>query len=218
MTVGQVMDGIHRGGTVLTAGAALPDARAILVLLHGRGADAQDILGLAGELVTPDIASFAPQATGNTWYPYSFLSPIERNEPYLSSALGAVGDLLAWLEQNGVPAERIVLGGFSQGACLALEFAARNARRYGALLGFSGGLIGPDGAPRGYAGSLSGTPVFLGCSDVDMHIPRRRVEESATVLDALGADVTARLYQGMGHTINDDEITRAREILASIAR
>jgi predicted esterase len=209
-------DGMHRGSPVLAAGADPNDARVVLVLLHGRGANAEDILGLAAELAEADVACLAPQASGNTWYPFSFLSPLGRNEPFLSSALGAVADLLGWLEQRGVPSERIVLGGFSQGACLALEFAARNARRYGALLGFSGGLIGPDGTPRDYAGSLAGTPVFLGCSDVDMHIPRRRVEESAQVLDRMGAAVTMRLYQGMGHTINDDEIEHARAILAGI--
>jgi predicted esterase len=170
---------------------------------------------LAEELYHPAYAYLAPQAANNTWYPFTFLAPMQQNEPWLSSALARVGEIVASVEAAGIPPQRIVLGGFSQGACLASEFMARNARRYGGLLAFSGGLIGPPGTPRAYAGSLDGTPVFMGCSDVDAHIPKKRVEETADVLERLGAQVTMRLYPGMGHTINADEINHARTLLQS---
>ena len=206
----------HQGQPVLAAGEPLERARAAMVLVHGRGATAQDILTLAAELDQPGFAYLAPQAAGNTWYPYSFLAPIERNEPYLSSALATLGQLLAHVAAAGIPAERTILLGFSQGACLATEFAARNARRYGGLAGLSGGLIGPDGTPRDYSGTFDGTPVFLGCSDVDPHIPAARVQHSAEVLRRLGGDVTARLYRGMGHTVNEDEIEAVRAMMAAL--
>jgi predicted esterase len=209
-------DGIHRGGQLLGAGAQLEAARGAVIMLHGRGASAESILSLAPELDTTGLALLAPQATGGQWYPYSFLAPLAQNEPYLASALGTVGDLLALVERNGVPAERVVLLGFSQGACLASEFMARNARRYGGLIAFSGGLIGPPGTPRDYPGDLAGTPVFLGCSDVDSHIPKERVLESEQVLRHMGAAVTAKLYPGMGHTINRDEFDHANAILAAL--
>lgn len=198
-----------------SAGQRLDQAQAALILLHGRGATAAGILLLAEELYHPAYSYLAPQAANNTWYPYTFLAPMQQNEPWLSSALSRVGETVAAVLAAGVPAERIVLGGFSQGACLASEFVARNARRYGGLLAFSGGLIGPPGTLRAYAGSLAGTPVFLGCSDVDPHIPQARVEETAAVLEGLGAQVTMRLYPSMGHTINADEITHARALLAA---
>lgn len=206
---------LHQTQPVAHAGQPLDQAQAALILLHGRGASAADIMLLAEELASPAYAYLAPQAANNTWYPYTFLAPMQQNEPWLSSALARVGEVVAMVEAAGIAAERIVLGGFSQGACLASEFMARNARRYGGLLAFSGGLIGPPGAPRTYAGSLDGTPVFLGCSDVDAHIPKARVEETATVLENMGAQVTMRLYPGMGHTINTDEITYARALLAA---
>lgn len=204
---------LHQGQSYAFAGQPLDQAQAALVLLHGRGATAASILLLAEELFHPACAYVAPQAANNTWYPYTFLAPLQQNEPWLSSALARVGEVVAMVEAAGVPAERIVLGGFSQGACLASEFLARNARRYGGLLAFSGGLIGPPGTPRAYAGSLDGTPVFLGCSDVDPHIPKARVAETAAVLEGIGAQVTMRLYPGMGHTVNADEITHARALL-----
>ncbi|HKF37335.1 MAG TPA: dienelactone hydrolase family protein, partial [Ktedonobacteraceae bacterium] len=154
----------------------------------------------------PGFVFLAPQARGNAWYPNSFLAPLASNEPGLSSGLAVIAALLERLARAGIPAERTMLLGFSQGACLTLEFAARNAQRYGGVVGLSGGLIGPDGTPRDYAGSLVGTPVFLGCSDVDPHIPKARVEESAEVLRRLGGDVTARLYPRMDHTVNRDEL------------
>src|SRR5438034_1633980 len=176
-----------------------------MILIHGRGASAADIMTVAAELMHPGFAYLAPQAAGGAWYPNPFTAPLADNEPYLSSALEVVASLLATIERT-VPADRIILLGFSQGACLTLEFAARNARRYGGVVGLSGGLIGPPGTSRDYAGSLEGTPVFLGCSDVDPHIPKERVEESAEVLRRLGGDVTARLYPHMDHTVNRDEL------------
>jgi predicted esterase len=207
----------HAGGPVLTAGRPLDRATAALVLVHGRGATADGILSLAGDLDRPGFAFLAPQAAGNSWYPHSFLAPIERNEPYLSGALDALAALLERLAGAGIPAERTILLGFSQGACLAVEFAARHPKRYGGLVGLSGGLIGPEGTPRDYPGSLAGTPVFLGCSDVDPHIPRARVVESGQVLERLGAEVTVRLYPGMGHTVNQDELDHVRSIMAALA-
>lgn len=201
---------------VLTAGAKPEAARGAIVLVHGRGASAEDILGLAREFRRDDLAYWAPQAAGNTWYPNRFMAPLESNEPWLASALAKVGAVLAEVGAAGIPPERTVLLGFSQGACLALEYGARHARRYGALVGLSGGLIGPDGTPRDYAGSLAGTPVFLGCSDVDPHIPKERVEHSASVLEGLGGTVTMRLYRNMAHTVNADEVRIVQGLLEQL--
>ena len=209
-------NGPHQGQPVRTAGASLDKARAAMVLLHGRGARANDILEIAGLLGQEGVAYLAPQAAGNTWYPYTFLAPIEHNEPSLSSALRVVADLVALIEKAGVPSERIILGGFSQGACLASEFAARNARRYGGLLVFSGGVIGPPGMERNYAGTMGGMPALIGCSDVDAHIPLERVQETEKVFQALGADVSLHIYPNMGHTINQDEIDRAKIIVQGV--
>lgn len=205
----------HAGQPVLTAGKPLAAASGALILIHGRGATAESILDLADYLPHPDLAYLAPQAADYTWYPYSFLSPLERNEPYLSSALARVAAVVAQVEAAGIPPARIVLGGFSQGACLASEYVARHAQRYGGLLVFSGGLIGPEGAPRDYDGTLAGTPVFVGCSDVDPHIPIDRVRETADVLTRLGARVDSRIYPRMGHTINQDEIDAAAALVAA---
>ncbi len=208
--------GPHEGQPLLTGGEALDRAVAAMVMVHGRGATAEDILELAGELKQGGFAYLAPQAAQHSWYPNSFLAPIPSNEPGLSSGLAVIASILAQLAEGGMPAERTILLGFSQGACLALEFAARNARRYGGLVGLSGGLIGPDGTPRDYAGSLEGTPVFLGCSDSDFHIPRERVEHSAEVLQRLGGEVTKRLYPRMGHTVNRDEIRFVQGLMAAL--
>jgi predicted esterase len=207
----------HAGQPVLRFGPSPAAARLAVVLLHGRGASAEDILALAREIAataaTDDVAYLAPRAAGNSWYPHSFLAPIAQNEPWLASALGVVGGLVRSLGEQGVPADRVAILGFSQGACLTLEFAARNARRYAAVVGLSGGLIGPPGTPRVYDGSLDGTPVFLGCSDVDAHIPVERVRESAAVLRTMKATVDERIYRGMGHTVNDDEIAAVSKLL-----
>jgi predicted esterase len=208
--------GPHRGQPVLTAGKPLDQAKAAMVMMHGRGATAESILSLADELARPDFAYLAPQAAGNTWYPNRFLAPIASNEPYLSSALATVGEVLERLSEAGIRSEHTMLLGFSQGACLALEFTARHARRYGGVVGLSGGLIGPDGTPRDYPGSLAGTPVFLGCSDVDFHIPKERVLHSADVLRGLGGEVTTRLYPNMGHTVNQDELDAVRKMMVWI--
>lgn len=209
---------LHQGQPLRAAGSPLAEAAGALILIHGRGATAESILELADFLPQPGLAYLAPQAANYAWYPYSFLEPLERNEPYLSSALARVGEVVARVEAAGIAPERIVLGGFSQGACLAAEFVARNARRYGGLLAFSGGLIGPSGTPRDYTGTLEGTPVLIGCSDVDPHIPLARVEETAAVLARLGAAVDKRIYPRMGHTINQDEMDAAAALLAGALR
>jgi len=201
---------------VAAAGAPLEQARAAVLLLHGRGGSAEDILTLAGEFAQPDVAYLAPQAPGHTWYPLSFLAPFERNEPYLSRSLGLIDSMLQRLAGAGFPAGRVALIGFSQGGCLALEYVARHAQRYGAVAGLSAGLIGPPGTPRAYPGSFAGTPVFLGCSDIDAHIPLARVHESRDVLGRMGADVTDRIYPGMAHTINADEIAHVQKLLGAI--
>jgi len=203
----------HAGQPVLTSGAAITDARLAVICVHGRGASAEDILGLGAELHLPDVAYLAPQASGNTWYPYSFLSPIPRNEPGLSSALRVLEGLIHWLGGQSVPPARVALLGFSQGACLSLEFAAQHAMPYAAVVGLSGGLIGPPGTARDYAGRLESVPVFLGCSDIDAHIPVERVRETADVFRRLGAVVDERIYPGMGHTVNRDELEAVRAML-----
>jgi predicted esterase len=198
------------------AGVPLEQARAAMILVHGRGASAQDILTLVPEIDQGGYAYLAPQAAGFSWYPNSFLAPIASNEPGISSGLAVLARLVEDLRAAGIPPERTTLLGFSQGACLMLEFVARHARRYGGVAGLSGGLIGPDGTPRDYTGTLAGTPVFLGCSDVDFHIPTARVHHSAEVLHRLGGEVTMRLYPSMGHTINQDEIAQVRAMMAQV--
>jgi predicted esterase len=201
---------------LLAAGAPLARARAAAVLVHGRGASAEDILSLGAEFDQDDIAYLAPQAENHAWYPYSFLAPLAQNEPHLSRALATLGATLERLAKEGFAPERIALIGFSQGGCLALEYAARNAKRYGAIAGLSAGLIGPPGTPRDYAGAFAATPVFLGCSDVDPHIPLPRVHETRDVLGRMGAAVTTRVFPGMAHTINADEIAAVGKLLAGI--
>ena len=208
-------DDPHAGQPVLREGPEPARARLTLILIHGRGASADDIIGIAHELQLDDVAFLAPHAAGRTWYPYSFLAPIPQNEPYLSSALRLVHRLVADLGEQGVTSNRIGLLGFSQGACLSLEYAARSARRYAGVFGLSGGLIGPPGTPRQYAGSLEGTPVFLGCSDIDPHIPLERVRESAEVFRRMGAKVDERIYPGMGHTVNADEFAAISAVVAT---
>lgn len=206
----------HQGQPVRTAGAKLETATAAMVMIHGRGATAESILTLVPAIDTPGFVYLAPQAAGNTWYPNSFLAPIPSNEPGISSGLAAIDDLMERISPAEIPHERTMLLGFSQGACLSLEYAARHARRYGGIAGLSGGLIGPDDTPRNYPGSFDGTPVFLGCSDVDSHIPAERVRETARVFEKMGAVVTMRLYPGMGHIVNDDEVKHVREMMAAV--
>ena len=209
------MASIHQTQPVLMAGASLDKAWAAMILVHGRGASATDIMTIASEVQHPGFAYLAPQAEGNAWYPSPFTAPLEANEPYLSSALKVLATVLARLETN-VPADKVILLGFSQGACLTLEFAVRHARRYGAIVGFSGGLIGPEGTPRDYAGSFDGTPALLGCSDIDPYIPKEHVIDAAGVLERMGAEVTLQLYPGMAHTVSADEIGELRKLVERV--
>ena len=201
---------------MLHAGAPIAKAHAAMLLVHGRGASAADIMTVGQELMHPDFAYLAPQAAGNAWYPNPFTAPIDSNEPHFSSAISVLEEVLANITEH-VPPERVILLGFSQGACLTLEFCARHARRYGGVVGFSGGLIGPDGTPRDYAGNFQGTPIFIGCSDVDPHIAKARVVEAGDVLKRMGAAVTVKLYPNMAHTVNADEIHSAAQIVEAVA-
>ena len=208
----------HAGRPVLRAGAAVADAVAAVVLVHGRGGSPRDMLGLAGQLRAPGVAFLAPHAAGSTWYPFSFMAPLEQNEPHLGSALGLLERLVGELAGQGVPPARQLLVGFSQGGCLATEFCRRNPQRYGGVAGLSAGLIGPPAtrwdAP---AGHLDGTPVFLGCSDVDPHIPEQRVHETAEVLTRMGAEADVRIYPGMGHTVNRDELDALQSLVERVS-
>lgn len=206
----------HLNQPILTQGSPLESAQAAMVLVHGRGASAADILSLASEIDSKEIAYLAPQAAGSSWYPDRFLVPTALNEPWLSSALNLLERSISQAVQAGIPYEKIILLGFSQGACLALEYAARNAKRYGGVVGLSGGLIGADDAPRSDTGNLAGTPVFLGCSDIDFHIPEKRVHHAASVLSALGGNVDTRIYPGMGHTVIIDEIQAVQNMVQNL--
>ncbi|MFU8812154.1 MAG: alpha/beta hydrolase [Balneolaceae bacterium] len=215
-TSDQPFNGPHQQSHRATGGTPLDDAHAGAILIHGRGATAENILMLGHELKADGVHFIAPQAHQFQWYPYSFLAPTERNEPGLSSALQAVWDAIQTLEEGGISPERILLIGFSQGACLASEFAARHPRRYGGLIAFSGGLIGDRVQAADYSGSLEGTPVFMGCSDRDPHIPAERVHESAAILKELGARVSVEIYPGMPHTIIADELQHAQKIVDEV--
>jgi predicted esterase len=210
------MNHLHAGQPLLHLGPPVSDARVAVILVHGRGGSPDDMIGLVQDLNAPDVAYVAPSAAGGSWYPYSFLAPIQQNEPGLSSALQAMGDLVDTLVRQGMAHQRIAVLGFSQGACLSLEFAARHARRYAGVIGLSGGLIGPPGTPRIYDGRFDHTPVFLGCSDIDPHIPLERVHESAETFRRLGAIVDERIYPRMGHTINRDELEAVRAIVTNV--
>jgi phospholipase/carboxylesterase len=206
----------HGGQPVRHYGAALKDASAAMILLHGRGASAGDILGLAGEFYSSEMAYLAPEAANHTWYPYSFLAPMEQNEPWLSSALAKVGSVVDEAIAAGIAREKIVFAGFSQGACLTTEFVARNAARYGAVMAFTGGLIGPPERQFEFAGSLAGTPVFFGSGDPDPHVPWERVKQSAEIYTKMGAVVTLRRYPGMPHTISRAELDEAKAIMTQL--
>ncbi|MFC7056911.1 alpha/beta hydrolase [Halovenus salina] len=210
------MTGPHQGQPLVTAGESLDRAEAVVIMVHGRGARARGILGMAGEFDAEGVAYLAPQAQRNEWYPQSFLSPVEANEPGRTSGLQAIGDALAEAERAGIPPERVLIMGFSQGGCLATEYVARNPRRYGGLAALSGGLIGEEVEPEDYEGDLAKMPAFFGCSDIDPHIPEERVHESAEVFERLGADVETRLYEGMGHTVNQDELDYVSSMVAGL--
>ena len=205
----------HRGQPIASAGPPLGQGSAAVILVHGRGAGPENILELIPRMGRSDLSCLAPAAANRTWYPYSFMADCEKNEPGLSSALSVLAGLVDQVLESGVPSEHLFLMGFSQGACLTAEFAARHARRFGGALIFSGGLIGPPGTTWDYPAAFAGTPVFLGCSDVDGHVPKERVEESAREFERLGAAVTMRLYPGMGHLVSDDEIEFARSLIAA---
>jgi predicted esterase len=192
--------------------------KALVVMLHGRNAGPENILDLVPRLARPHFDYVAPAAPGRTWYPYSFMAEFEKNEPFLSNALLQVRTVVEDAERSGVARNRIVLLGFSQGACLATEFMIRHASRFGGLIAFSGGAIGPPGTAWNYPGDFAGTPMFFGCSDVDAHVPEERVRESAAVCEKMSAQVTLRIYRGMGHLINDDEIAHAQRLLDGIPR
>jgi predicted esterase len=207
----------HAGQPVLRAGVPVSEARAAVIMIHGRGAGPRNILDLVPLIGHPRAAYVAPGANGGTWYPKSFLSPIPENEPGISSGIAVIHGLIEEIVSSGVPAERIVLLGFSQGACLTCTAVQRRPTRYGGMIAFSGGLIGPPGTTWDQQGSFESTPVFFGCSDVDPHVPEPRVRESAAVYERMGASVTTRIYPGMGHLVNDDEVSFARDLLAQLA-
>ena len=206
----------HAGQPVLTSGPGIGLSRAAMIMLHGRNAGPQNILELAGVLADPLFTYLAPAASGGTWYPYSFMADKASNEPGLSSGLWVIDQLIGDLESRGIPKGRIVLLGFSQGACLACEYAVRHPDRLGGVIAFSGGVIGPPGTTWESPGRFDGTPMFLGCSDVDGHVPKTRVDESAAVFERMGAVVTKRIYPGMGHLVNDDELECARDLMAGV--
>ena len=206
----------HAGQPVVRAGVSLADARAAVIMIHGRGAGPRNILDLAPLIGHSGVAYLAPTASGGTWYPKSFLMPIAENEPGISSGIAVVHGLIEEIVAAGVPSERIMLLGFSQGACLTCTAAQRRPDRYGGVVAFSGGLIGPPGTRWEERGNFQSTPIFFGCSDADAHVPETRVRESAAVFERMGAAVTTRIYPGMGHLVNDDEVTFARDLLAQL--
>jgi predicted esterase len=207
----------HGGQPVIEAGVPLGQAPGTVIMVHGRNAGPANILDLVPRLARPNLTYLAPAAANRTWYPHTFMTDIAGNEPGLSSGLGVLESLLARTQAAGIPRSRVVLLGFSQGACLVAEFAVRHASRFGGIVIFSGGVIGPPGTRWDDSGRLDGTPAFLGCSDHDSHVPESRVSESAELLRRMGADVTMRIYPGMGHLVNDDEIAFVQELLAAVS-
>lgn len=211
-----LFNGPHQGVSQAEHGASLSHAKAAMVMIHGRGATAQSMFPLADEFAQPDFHYRAPQAHNHSWYPHTFLAPKEQNQPGISSGIQVLHDVLKGIMAGGIPSEKIMLLGFSQGACLTTEFAARHPQRLGGVVAFSGGLIGPDIDESNYTGSMEQTPVFLGCSDVDPHIPKERVDKTEEIFGKLNANVTKRIYEGMGHTINEDEIKAVRGMMAHV--
>ena len=208
--------GPHQNQKTALGGVDLSDAKFAMIMIHGRGASAESIIGLGYEFETKGkVAFLAPQANGFTWYPYSFLAPTEKNQPGLNSGLQAISDLVVQIEKKGILRENIFLLGFSQGACIATEFVARHPGKYAGVIGLSGGLIGDKIDSSVYSGDLEGTPVFLGCSDIDPHIPKERVDETESVFKKLGGKVIKKIYSGMGHLVNEDEILEIQRVLNS---
>jgi phospholipase/carboxylesterase len=199
--------------TIITGGKKLAEARKALILAHGRGGSAEDILTLAPALDVKDLAWLAPQAAQHSWYPYSFLAPQAENEPWLSSALTVLGELVTDLVTQGITKDNIYFVGFSQGACLTLEFVTRNATKWGGVAAFTGGLIGEKIHPENYSGDFGGTPVFIGASNPDPHVPVERVYATVNILKDMNAAVTEKIYANMGHTINQDEIVNANKFV-----
>ncbi len=198
---------------IIKSGKSFDQAEKVLIMIHGRGGTAQDILLMATHLNVAEYALVAPQVAGNTWYPQSFLAPREYNEPWLSNSLNTIKELVLYLEESGFSKEQIYFLGFSQGACLALDFVAANAVRYGGVVAFTGGLIGEHIDHRNYHGNFDGTPIFIGSSDPDMHVPVTRVKETTVVLEDMGAQVTEIIYENMGHTISQSEITQVNKLI-----
>jgi predicted esterase len=202
---------------VVHAGAPIESAKAVIVMVHGRNAGPENILDLLPVLERPAFAAFAPAAPGGTWYPLSFMADRSANEPGISNGLRAIESIVQNLIETGFSASKIMLLGFSQGACLCAEYSARHPRPYGGVIVLSGGLIGPPGTKwHDLTGTLDGTPVFLGCSDPDPHIPAARVLESEKVFSGMGANVTRKLYPGMGHVVNADEIRHVQKVMDTI--
>lgn len=198
---------------IITDGIPLHEAKKALIMIHGRGAGAHDILSLAKHLNVKDFALVAPQAENRTWYPYSFLAPITENEPSFSNSIEAIHQVVVAIQQNGIEKENIYFLGFSQGACLALEFTTRNPSKYGGIVAFTGGLIGDKVYEEHYHGNFENTPVFIGTSDPDFHVPVERVNDTETLMNKMGASVTKKIYSNMGHTISQDEINLANELI-----
>jgi predicted esterase len=217
MTYNRDVQDPHANVDIYSVGEPFEHAKVVVVLVHGRGASANSILGLAEHVGSPGVTFLAPDAAGGTWYPHSFLEPLNVNEPFLTSALNCVARVVEMAKAR-VGTDKVAIGGFSQGGCIALEFALRNPAKYGAIMGLSAGIIGPPGTVWNTHGNLDGTPVFLGCSDVDSHIPLARVHESKHALQRLGADVTERIYPGMAHMINDDEIDYIKGLISNLVK
>ena len=211
-----MMEDPHGAQPIVKAGRPIREAAGVMILLHGRGASSEDILDLGEAFAPSSWALMAPEAAGHSWYPYSFLAPREQNEPYLRSALHRVQDALDAALAGGISPEKVVVAGFSQGACLATEFVGRNPRRYGALLAFTGGLIGPLDKPLTLAGDLAGTAVLLSSGDPDPHVPWSRVEQSADLLRGIGGNVFLRRYPGRPHTVGPEEMRVAKEMVAGL--
>jgi len=216
ITSKNTISGVHQDQPVSESGAPSSRAKAAMIMLHGRGAAAGGILSLSDDLAQPDVRYLAPQAYSCTWYPYPFTDPIEKNEPWLNSALQKINDLIVQLNDEGINTDQILLLGFSQGACLAQEFAARHPQKYGGVIGLSGGLIGKNLQPQDYVGNLESTPVFIGSGDQDPWFDIERIHQSASIFENLGGDLTKQIYPGKGHTIVDEELKQIRKMISDI--